>query len=188
MNEHEELSETTRLIAAAAAGDLRAKDELASLVYDELRRTAERLMRREPNQTLQATALVNEAILRLFADGNFVQAPDRAYFFAAAGQAMKRILVEAARRRKSLKRGGENRRQPLDDVLDQYERQSLDVSDLSEALSSLEAVNPRQSNITHLRWFLGMSVKEVAELLGISESTVEQDWRSARAFLKRFLG
>lgn len=187
MSEQGKSGDVSRLIAAATQGDAVAKEELANVVYDEFRQMAGRLMRNEPQQTLQPTALVNEAMLRLFAQGEFAGPSDRAYFFAAAGQAMKRILVEAARRRRSIKRGGGYSRQPLDDVLDQYERRKLDVSDLAEALAQLEQVNPRQSSIVHLRWFLGLSVKEVAGLLEISESTVEQDWRSARAFLKRFL-
>jgi RNA polymerase sigma factor (TIGR02999 family) len=177
--------EITRILQAAGRGDLAARDELATRVYDELKRTAERMMRWEPQQTLQPTALVNEAYLRLFEQADIADLPNRVYFFAAAAQAMRRILVDAARRRKAIKRGGQYQRQPLDDVLDDYEDQQIDLINLDEALSRLEELSPRQANVVHLRWFIELSVKQVSELLDVSVSTVEQDWRSARAFLKR---
>lgn len=182
-----ESQEITQILQAAGRGDPDAKDRLASRVYDDLKRTAERLMQWEPHQTLQPTALVNEAYLRLFEHSDFENPPNRAYFFAAAGQAMRRILVEAARRRKSIKRGGQYQRQPLDEILDQYETQKIDLMSLDEAILKLEQLSPRQANVVHLRWFMDLSVKEVSELLEVSISTVEQDWRSARAFLKRQL-
>ena len=185
MKDESESVEITRILHAAGQGDLDAKERLIARVYEDLKRTAARLMQWEPHQTLQATALVNEAYLRLFEQSDFAAAPNRAYFFAAAGQAMRRILVEAARRRKSIKRGGHVQRQPLDEILDQFEAQNIDFSDLNEALSQLEKLSPRQANVVHLRWFMEFSVQEVSELLNVSVSTIEQDWRSAQAFLKR---
>ncbi len=179
--------EFTQILQAAGRGDPDARERLAARVYGDLRRTAERMMQWEPQQTLQPTALVNEAYLRLFEHSNFSSSPNRAYFFAAAGQAMRRILVDAARRRKSIKRGGQYQRQPLDDVLDEYETQNINLMDLDEALSKLDQLCPRQADVVHLRWFMELSVTEVSELLDVSVSTVEQDWRSARAFLKRQL-
>jgi RNA polymerase sigma factor (TIGR02999 family) len=185
MNDESDFMEITRFLEATGQGDLAARDLLANRVYEELKRTAVRLMKWEPRQTLQPTALVNEVYLRLFEQANFANSPNRAYFFAAASQAMKRILVEAARRRKSIKRGGQYQRQPLDDVLDQYESQNIDLNDLDEALLKLEVLSPRQASVVHLRCFIELPIKEIAEILGVSVSTVEQDWRSARAFLKR---
>jgi RNA polymerase sigma-70 factor (ECF subfamily) len=183
-NESDSL-EITQMLRAAGQGDSVAKAKLATRVYDDLKRTAQHMMRWEPQQTLQPTALVNEAYLRLFEHADFANSPNRAYFFGAAGRAMRRILVDAARRRKSIKRGGQYQRQPLDDVLDDYETQNVDLINLDAGLSKLEELSPRQANVVHLRWFIDLSVKEVAELLDVSISTVEQDWRSARAFLKR---
>ncbi len=185
MNDESDFAKITEILRVAGEGDLVARDKLANLVYDELKRTAERLMKWEPQQTLQPTALVNEVYLRIFEQADFAHSPNRAYFFSAASQAMKRILVEAARRRKSIKRGGEFQRQPLDDVLDQYESQGIDLNDLNEALLKLEELSPRQAKVVHLRWFIDLRVKEISEILGVSVSTVEQDWRAARAFLKR---
>jgi RNA polymerase sigma-70 factor (ECF subfamily) len=176
--------EITQLLRAAGQGDSEAKDKLATRVYDDLKRTAQYMMRWEPQQTLQPTALVNEAYLRLFEHADFANSPNRAYFFGAAGQAMRRILVDAARRRKSIKRGGQYQRQPLDDVLDDYETQNVDLINLDEALLKLEELSARQAKVVHLRWFIDLSVKQISELLDISVSTVEQDWRSAKAFLK----
>lgn len=185
MTNESDAFDITQMIRAAGQGDSVARDKLATRVYDDLKRTAQHMMRWEPEQTLQPTALVNEAYLRLFEHSDFSNSPNRAYFFAAAGQAMRRILVDAARQRKSIKRGGQYKRQPLDDVLDNYETQNIDLINLDAAISKLEELSPRQANVVHLRWFIDLSVKEVAELLDVSVSTVEQDWRSARAFLKQ---
>ena len=176
--------EITQMLRAAGQGDSEAKDKLATRVYDDLKRTAQHMMRWEPQQTLQPTALVNEAYLRLFEHSDFSNSPNRAYFFAAAGQAMRRILVDAARKRKSIKRGGQYQRQPLDDVLDDYETKNIDLINLDEALLKLEELSARQAKVVHLRWFIDLSVKQISELLDISVSTVEQDWRSAKVFLK----
>ncbi|MFT7633395.1 MAG: RNA polymerase sigma factor (TIGR02999 family) [Mariniblastus sp.] len=187
MNDEFDSMEITQMLRAAGQGDSVARDKLAARVYDDLKRTAKHLMRWEPQQTLQPTALVNEAYLRLFEHADFANSPNRAYFFAAAGQAMRRILVDAARRRKSIKRGGQYQRQFLDDVLDVYETKNIDLINLDEALLQLEELSPRQAKVVHLRWFIDLSIKQVSELLDVSVSTVEQDWRSAKAFLKRQL-
>lgn len=187
MDNSAESQEMTQMIRAAGNGDTAAKEELAARVYDELKRTAEQMMRWEPQQTLQPTALVNQAYLKLFEGAGLANTASRSYFFAAAGQAMRRILIDAARRRKSIKRGGQVRRLPLDEALDHYEAQNIDLINLDDALSKLDELNPRQAKVVHLRWFVDLPIKQVAELLDVSISTVEQDWRLARAFLKRQL-
>lgn len=178
----------TQLIRKAGQGQPEARDEAVSLVYDEIKRYADGLMRMERNVTLQPTALVNEVFLRLLDSDAMAKAPDRAYFFAAAAQAMRRILVDEARRRNSKKRGGNHEQQPLDEALARYDRQNIDLLALDEAIKELDQVSPRQARIVHLRWFMEMKVKEVAELLEISISTVEEEWRTARAFLRSRLG
>ncbi len=177
-------TELTTILHAAGRGDVVAQQHFADLVYEDLRRMAQQLMRREPNGTLQPTALVNEAYLKVFCDASLANAPNRSYFFAAATTAMRRILVDYARQRKSLKRGGEFKRQPLDQILDVYEEQNIDLIGLDEALVQLEKLSPRQAKIVQLRWFAEMTVAEVSELLDVSISTVEHEWRAARAFLK----
>jgi len=176
-------TEITELLGRVGAGDRAAEERLAELTYEELRATAQRLMRHEQNHTLQPTALVNEAYLRLTRDEALGKSPDRAYFFAAAAQAMRRILVEAARRRRSQKAGGHLERQPLDDMLVSFEDRSIDLVALDAALSELQELNSRHYQVVQMRWFIGLTVKEIAELLEISVSTVESDWRIARAFL-----
>ena len=111
------------------------------------------------------------------------RAPDRAYFFAAAAQAMRRLLVDEFRRRNALKNGGGLRRQQLDIALEEYVDQKIDLCELDEALNQLQAVSERQAKIVHLRWFMQFTVAQVAELLELSPSTIEADWRVARAFL-----
>ena len=175
----------TGVIRAAGSGDSSAREEAARLVYDELREGARRMMRQERQVTLQPTALVNEALMRLLDDDAVKSVPDRKYFFAAASQAMRRILVDEARRRKSLKRGGNHDRQPFDDLLDRYISQKIDLLALEEALQDLEKLHSRQAHVVELRWFMEFTVKEIAEMLDISVSTVEQDWRSARAYLHK---
>lgn len=178
----------TRVIRAAGNGDSKAREDAARLVYDELRQGAQRMMHQERQVTLQPTALVNEALMRLLDDDAVKSAPDRNYFFAAASHAMRRILVDEARRRKSLKRGGNHNRQPFDDLLDRYASQNLDLLTLEEALQELENLHSRQAKVVELRWFMEFTVKEIAEMLDISVSTVEQDWRSARAYLRKRMG
>jgi RNA polymerase sigma factor (TIGR02999 family) len=180
----EEPGEATRLLHAIQEGDDTAKDRLIDLVYDELRGIAAKLLFQEdPSPTLQPTALVHEAYLRLDRDGSLGSVPNRRYFFAAAAQAMRQVLVDHARRRHTEKRGEGWRRVPLDAVLDYFERENLDVVALHEALDELATLDERQSQIVVLRFFGGFTIAEVAEQLGVSVSTVEGDFRLARAWL-----
>ncbi len=156
--------ELTQILHAAGKGDLAAQERFANLVYEELKRTAQQIMRWEGNQTLQPTALVNEAYLRIFDQQDVRNSPNRAYFFAAAAKAMRRILVESARRRKSQKRGGEYQRLPFDQLLVAYDSQNVDLLALDEALCELESLSPRQARVVHLRWFAALTVKEVSAI------------------------
>ena len=155
------------------------------LVYRELRRLAGHYMRRErPGHTLQASALVNEAYLRLV-DYRRMQWQNRAHFFAVAAQAMRRVLVEHARSRQYAKRGGTAQRISLDDVAVLTDQQAAELVALDEALTSLEALDARKARIVELRYIGGLSIEEAAETLGVSTATVERDWRSAKAWLYR---
>ena len=179
------MSDLTRLLGAAAAGDPRAAADLLPLVYAELRElAAARLAGEQPGHTLQPTALVHEAYLRLVGGQAF---DGRGHFFAAAAEAMRRILVEKARRRRRLRHGGHLRRQPLDPD-DRAAPEPADPTDLlavDEALTRLEAVSPRKAGLVKLRYFAGLTLPEAAELLGVSRSTAEADWTYAKAWLKR---
>ena len=173
----------TLLLQRAGQGESEAQEQAVSMVYDELRRTAHRLMASEKNITLQPTALVNEAFLRLLKSDAMSKAPDRAYFFASAAQAMRRILVDEFRRRTSQKKGGDLQRRPFDIALAEHAEKNIDLIELDEALDQLQSMNERQAQVVHLRWFMQLTVSQVAELLNLSASTVEADWRAARAFL-----
>jgi len=181
------VQEITRLLVAWGQGDQTALERLMPLVYDELRRLAKRHMNRQrPGHTLQTTALVNEAYLRLI-DSSQVQWQNRAHFFAVSAQLMRRILVDFARSRKSLKRGAEARRVTLDNSLEVSSERGADLVALDDALNTLAAMNPRQSQIVELRYFGGLSEEEIAEALKISTRTVRRDWNLARAWLYREL-
>jgi RNA polymerase sigma factor (TIGR02999 family) len=176
--------EFTFILGRARAGDERARGELIALVYDELRRVASGLMRRErPDHTLSPTAVVHEAVIRLLGSGVFDKAADRRYLFASAARAMREVLIEHARRRAADRRGGGRRRIPLDRVLAYFEEQEVDVIALHEALDRLAEWNERQSRVMTLRYFGGLTMPEVAATLGVSVVTVERDWRLARAWL-----
>jgi RNA polymerase sigma-70 factor, ECF subfamily len=176
--------EFTLMFGRVRAGDEGARGELIALVYDELRRIASGLMRRERSgHTLSPTAVVHEAVIRLLGDAVFDKATDRSFLFASAARAMREVLVDHARRRAAERRGGRRRRVPLDGVLDYFEGQGLDVIAVHEALDRLAEWNPRQSQVMTLRYFGGLTVQEVAESLGVSVVTVERDWRLARAWL-----
>jgi RNA polymerase sigma-70 factor (ECF subfamily) len=176
--------ETRLIFGRARAGDEGARDELVARVYDELRRIASGLMRRERiDHTLTPTAVVHEAVIRLLGDAVFEKAPDRSYLFASAARAMRQVLVDHARRRAADRRGGGRRRVPLDGVLASIEGQGLDVIALHEALDRLAEWNRRQSQVMTLRYFGGLTMPEIAEALGVSVVTVERDWRLARAWL-----
>ena len=177
--------EFTPLLGRARAGDERARGELIALVYDELRRVASRLMRRErTDHTLSPTAVVHEAVIRLLGDAVFDKAADRSYLFASAARAMREVLIDHARRRAADRRGGGRRRVPLDLVLDYFEEQRLDVVAVHEALDRLAELNERQAQVMTLRYFGGLTISEVAAALGVSPVTVERDWRLARAWLR----
>jgi RNA polymerase sigma factor (TIGR02999 family) len=178
--------EVTRLLRSVQEGDPAAKDRLVRLVYDELRGIATGLLCQEGGpDTLQPTALVHEAYLRLDRAHVLRRAPDRRYFFAAAAHAMRQVLVDHARRRRADKRGDGWQRLALDAVLDYFRQENLDVLALHEALNDLATLDERQSQVVVLRFFGGFTVTEVAEQLGVSVSTVENDFRLARAWLHR---
>jgi RNA polymerase sigma-70 factor (ECF subfamily) len=165
------------------------EDQLVRAIYDELRRVAARLMHRErPDHTLQPSALVHEALLRLLDGDALADVPNRRYLFSAAAQAMRQVLVDHARRRHAAKRLGGRIRLPLDEALVAFEERGLDVVALHDALDQLARSNPRQAQVVTLRFFGGLSVPEVAETLEVSDTTVEGDWRFARAWLLGRLG
>ncbi len=178
------MSEVTRILDAIRAGDEHAAARLLPLVYDELRRLAAYHLAREPaGQTLEATALVHEAYLRL-AGGDAGQAwHDRGHFFAAAARAMRRILVDNARRKRTRKRGGDLRRQPLEDVETAAPEPCEDLLALNEALDRLGAIDPVKAELVQLRYFAGLTADEAAAVLGISPTTADRYWAYARAWL-----
>jgi RNA polymerase sigma factor (TIGR02999 family) len=178
--------DVTRLLNEMQQGRDGASDELAALVYGELHDLAVHFMRQErPDHTLQPTALVHEAYMRLLGNqGGSWQ--NRSHFFGIATQAMRRILVDHARRRHAGKRAG-GERITLDDALAAAPEPSVDLVALDEALTKLDALDPRQARVVELRFFGGLDVEQTAETLGISVSTVKRDWTFARSFLQREL-
>jgi RNA polymerase sigma-70 factor, ECF subfamily len=179
----------TLVLGRARAGDEGARGELITLVYDELRQVASRLMRRErTDHTLSPTAVVHEAVIRLLGDAVFDKVVDRNYLFASAGRAMREVLIDHARRRAADRRGGGRRRVAIDLVVDYLEEQGLDLVAVHEALDRLAELNERQSQVMTLRYFGGLTVPEVAGALEVSVATVERDWRLARAWLGMQLG
>jgi RNA polymerase sigma factor (TIGR02999 family) len=177
--------EVSRLLAAWGDGDRGALDELIPLVYGELRRLAHLYTGREsPGNTLQTSALVNEAYLRL-ADQTNPRWQNRAHFFAICARLMRQILVDHARRRRSLKRGGGEQHVTLNEPMIVSEERAAEVVALDEALKSLAEVDYRQSRIVELRFFGGLSIKEAAEVLDVSQGTVMRDWTMAKAWLRR---
>lgn len=177
--------QVTQLLLAWSQGERAALDELVPLVYEELRRLAHRYMAGErPDHTLQTTALVNEAYLRLI-DLRQVQWEDRAHFFALSAQLMRRILVEFARARGAGKRGGGVPKVSVDEALLGPPLQSQDLVALDDALTAMAAVDPRQSQVVELRFFGGLTVEETAEALQVSPQTVLRDWKLAKAWLRR---
>jgi RNA polymerase sigma factor (TIGR02999 family) len=182
------MPDMTHLLDAAAAGDPKAAAELLPLVYDELRKlAAARLVAEKPGQTLQATALVHEAYLRLTGTDAGSRWDGRGHFFAAAAEAMRRILVEQARRKATLKRGGECEQQELDpDALPvKPPGDPLEILAIHEALDQLATESPRKAQLVKLRYFLGCTMAESAEILGVAVKTAEEDWTYARAWLRR---
>ena len=178
-------NDITQLLQAWSDGDERALDKLIPLVHRELHRLAKRYMRHErPGHTLQTTALVNEAYLRLV-DAGKVNFQNRAHFFAVAAQLMRRILVEFARRQGAQKRGGEVQRVSLEESLVVYGERGADLVALDDALQALAALDARRSRVVESRFFGGLSVEETAEVLRVSPETVMHDWKLAKAWLRR---
>lgn len=179
--------EVSLLLKAWRKGDNSALNRLTPLVLDELRRIAHRHMAREHvGHTLQTTALVNEAYLRLV-DTKKVEWQDRAHFFALSAEMMRRILVDHARARDRLKRGGAAQKVSLDEALAIPERREADLEAVDDALNSLAAVDARKAKMVELRFFGGLSVEETAEVLSVSVSTVMNDWKLAKVWLLREL-
>ncbi len=177
--------EVSQLLLDWSDGDREALDKLIPVVYQELRRLAHHYMRQErAGHTLQTTALVNEAYMRL-ADYKRTRWQGRAHFFAVAAQVMRRILVENARSRKYQKRGGGVQQVSLDEAAFVSEGRSAEVVAIDDALTELEAWDKRKGKIVELRFFGGLSIEETAEVLKISPTTVEREWRSAKAWLHR---
>ncbi len=179
-------SDVTRLLQAWSDGDPAALDELLPVVYRELHHQAERFMRNQsPGHTLQATALVNEAYLRL-AGREPIEWKSRAHFFGVAAKAMRSILVDHARARLASKRGGGVAQVTLADA-DRSGGEPVEVLELDETLKRLAELDPRKASLVELRWFGGLSIEEAAEVLSVSTATAKREWRTARAWLRREL-
>jgi RNA polymerase sigma factor (TIGR02999 family) len=177
------------LLRRTQTGDADAERQLVAFLYQDLRAIAARRMRKErPEHTWQPTLLVHEAFLRLRADGTLAAAPDRTFLLKAASKAMHQLLVDHHRHRSTEKRGGRRQKHSLDIALDHLaDADELPFIELHDELKQLERVDERAGMVVHFRFFLGMSPAEVAEALGISQKTVERDWRFARAWLRERL-
>jgi RNA polymerase sigma factor (TIGR02999 family) len=182
------MSDVTRILSAIEQGDPHAAERLLPLIYDELRKlAAQRLAQEKPGQTLQATALVHEAYLRLVDVDKAQQWNSRGHFFAAAAEAMRRILVEQARRKKAGKAGGGWQRHELLDAELAVDSAGDDLFAVDEALTRLAAAHPRAARLVQLRFFLGQTLEEAAAHLGLQARTAYRDWAYARAWLRREL-
>jgi RNA polymerase sigma factor (TIGR02999 family) len=183
------MSDVTQILAAIEQGDHGAAEQLLPLVYEELRiLAAQKMAQEQPGQTLQATALVHEAFLRLVGGEQAGRSwESRGHFFASAAEAMRRILVDRARREQRLRHGGGHQRVLLnaDEPAIAATLDALDLLALNEALERLDVASPRRAQLVKLRYFAGLNLPEVAMLLGISQSTAEADWTYAKAWLKR---
>lgn len=176
--------EVTRLLQAWGEGDHKALDRLMPLVYDELRRLAESYLRRErADHTLQPTALVHEAYLRMVDES--LQLENRHHFFGIAANVMRRILVDHARAHQAAKRGSGAERLSLDAVAEQAESRPVDLIALDDALKSLATFDPQQARIVELRYFGGLTIEEVAAVINLSPATVKREWHMARTWLKK---
>jgi len=177
------MSDVTRILTAIEQGDAKAAEELLPLVYDELRRLAAQKMSQEPpGQTLQPTALVHEAYIRLV-DSEAQKWKSRTHFFAAAAEAMRRILIENARRKQTLKRGGDRQRIDIDDVELSVKESAEDILAMDEALAKLAQEDCAVAELVKLRYFAGLTLEQSAELLGVSTRTANRYWAYARAWL-----
>ena len=183
-------TEILEILRSIEAGDTDARDRLLELSYDQLRNIAGQAMRSErASHTLQPTALINEAVLKIFKKDDMPALPNRAYFYGAMARAMRQILVDHARKRNALRRGGDQQRVPLDDTICSVEEESgADLLSLDEVLTRLEQHDKRTYEVVVMRFFGGMEHKQIAEELGVSLSTVDRDWRFARAWLQKELG
>jgi len=179
------MSEVTQLLNAIRQGDQQASAELLPLVYEELRKlAAQKLAQEKPGQTLQATALVHEAYLRLIDGDESQHWNGRGHFFAAAAEAMRRLLVDQARHKRSQRRGGEFQRIELSAIEPTVRPKSLDILALDEALQQLAERDARAAELVKLRFFAGLTVAEAASALGVSVATAENDWAYAKSWLK----
>ena len=179
------MNEVTRVLAAMAQGEAQTSSQLLPLVYDELRRLAAHKMAKEaPGQTLEATALVHEAYLRLVDTDKVPHWSSRGHFFAAAAEAMRRILIERARHKRSLKAGGDRQRQELADVEISAPEPGIDLLALDEALEKLESQDKLKAELVKLRFFAGLTIEEAAQALGIATSTADKYWAYARCWLR----
>jgi len=180
--------EVTQLLEALNGGDVKAAADLLPLVYEELRKLARARMSNEPDgHTLQATALVHEAYLRVIGQGDERQWDNRGHFFGAAALAMRRILVERARHHARIKRGGDRQRVTLSENAAVFDQDATDLLALNEALSKLEAYDKRKSEVVMLRYFAGLSIEETAAAMDLSAATIKNEWTFARAWLHREL-
>ena len=178
-------SNVTQMLHDWSHGDREVLDKLVPVVYEELRRQAARYLKRErPGHTLQTTALIHEAYIRLIDQKN-VHWQNRAHFYAISAKLMRRILVDHARSRQAAKRGGSDIKLPLEEAMIASEGREVDLVALDEALERLAAIDPQQSRVVELKFFSGMSVEETAEVLGVSTRTVKRDWNVAKAWLRR---
>ena len=179
------MNDVTRILSAIDEGDPGAAGKLLPLIYDELRKLAAQKMAQEkPGQTLDATALVHEAYLRLVGTPNEQRWDGRGHFFAAAAEAMRRILIEQARRKRSLKGGGGRSRVDLDPAEWTVDAPNEDLLALSDALQKLEQIDKAKSDLVKLRFFAGLTIPQAAEVLGISSSTADNYWAYARCWLR----
>ncbi|TWU33366.1 ECF-type sigma factor [Novipirellula artificiosorum] len=179
------MADVPTILSQIVQGDCDAAERLLPLVYDELRRlAAAKLQHEKPGQTLQATALVHEAYLRLLGTNGEQCWDSRGHFFGAAALAMQRILVENARRKKRLKAGGDRKRVDISAVEPRISGPSIDLLALSEALLKLEEKDPRKAELVRLRFFAGLTLAQAAFALGISQSTADNDWAYAKSWLK----
>jgi RNA polymerase sigma factor (TIGR02999 family) len=180
------MNDVTRILSAVEQGDVGASERLLPLVYDELRKlAARRLAQEKPGQTLQATALVHEAYLRLVDAEGGVQWHGRGHFFAAAAEAMRRILVDSARRKRRPKHGGDQKRVELDDAGDAIAAPIEDLLTLDDALRKLTSVDRVSADLVKLRYFAGLSIDDAAGALGMSPRTADRRWSYARAWLRQ---
>ena len=179
------MNDVTHILSAIEQGDPHAANQLLPLVYDELRKLAARKMAREsPGQTLEATALVHEAYLRLVDTEKIQQWNSRGHFFAAAAEAMRRILVERARHKRSLKGGGDRNRLEMADIEPAVVEPNIDLLVLNEILENLERHDKRMAELVKLRFFAGLTTAQAARVLGLSVATANNDWAYARSWLR----